>query len=287
MLRRSSPLKNALIVLLLLLLSIPTAYSRQIDDGYDPLLSPLAASLDGHVDVLVGRYEQTHSLLLANHVLTWMSNMPLTASKPSAPYVPEGVILAVQPSGQVGPEPVPPGRRLAFQEFYEEWLRAPLGRRIFISYSRADAAQAALVEKTLRAQKFVTFIYLADDGKPKIPLIEEQRIFKTADVHLVIHSNAASASTGVTQERWTFDEVMTARAEEPKVQIFGPRGCPSTMAALEASVLLGIRAEFIDIARSPDAQRRARQRNIQSWPMIEVNGEPSETSDTPGCRRVW
>jgi hypothetical protein len=85
--------------------------------------------------------------------------------------------------------------------FMTEWSKAEESQRVFVAFTREDAATAQEVAQVLRAQGLVVFTYLRDKGaapwaKPEIV----GRLFREAGHHFVIDTMQARRSGGVAFE---------------------------------------------------------------------------------------
>ncbi|HET8773247.1 MAG TPA: hypothetical protein VFP80_05630, partial [Thermoanaerobaculia bacterium] len=93
-----------------------------------------------------------------------------------------------------------PKAKLA-QEFPRLWRRAPPANRVFIAFSRRDAAAANAVRRALEGKGYVCFTYIhGQTREPWANAVEVGRYFREAGNHLVIDSRAARASQGVRLE---------------------------------------------------------------------------------------
>jgi hypothetical protein len=92
--------------------------------------------------------------------------------------------------------------QLNLTEFKKAWERAPQSQRVFISFTRADAAYALDVKKSLTDRGFHTFVYLEGSNKaPTLTPREAGHFFGTAGHHFVIDTQNARRSSGVWFEK--------------------------------------------------------------------------------------
>ncbi len=98
-------------------------------------------------------------------------------------------------SGSTGAQP-------NLTKFKQAWERAPQSQRVFISFTRADAAYALDVKKALESRGFTTFVYLEGSNKaPTLTPKEAGHFFGTAGHHFVIDTQNARRSSGVWFEK--------------------------------------------------------------------------------------
>lgn len=106
------------------------------------------------------------------------------------------------------------------QEFPRLWRRAPPANRVFIAFSRRDAAAASAVRRALEKQGYVCFTYIHGQSRePWANAVEVGRYFREAGNHLVIDSRAARASKGVRLEAHALakpEAVKAAKAAQAK-----------------------------------------------------------------------
>lgn len=100
------------------------------------------------------------------------------------------------------------------QEFPRMWRRASPANRVFIAFSRRDAAAANAVRRALERKGYVCFTYIhGQTREPWANAVEVGRYFREAGTHLVIDSQAARASKGVRLEAHALASPEKAKAQ--------------------------------------------------------------------------
>lgn len=250
----------------------PATHAVRIGGGTHPVLSPLVELLDAlNVDVAPERCAANQTKV-ANHpraLVTPLGNLPSPAALPAVAQD-AGFVAAFTPAHQAKA----PGRSMSWTPaFYDEWLRAEPGKRIFLSYTRPDDEIARKVERILNERGYQTFRYLADNGHPKLPLNVEQLLFQQADEHLMLHTQNTRASYGVAAERLKLAKKEVDRKAQPRIAVHGRVGCSRTMETLRyIEERHHSRARFVDIeaAAAPDPGD-TRQR-MSRLPWVEIDG---------------
>lgn len=130
------------------------------------------------------------------------------------------------PSGAASPD---------IDQFLHEWSRASQNGRIFMAYTKDDAAAAKTVADVLRAQGYVVFTYIrGNDAAPWAKPEVVGQLFREAGHHFVIDTPNARKSVGV-----VFEALALARLKETTKQAAPARasgsGCPA-LAAGRSSV---------------------------------------------------
>jgi len=107
----------------------------------------------------------------------------------------EAALVAVRPrSGMTPPATA--------QQLARAWKDAPTTSRVFVSFTRADAAYARLLRLALETRGYSVFTYIRGDFL-SLPFnaVEVGRFFREAGHHIVIDSREARKSVGVAAER--------------------------------------------------------------------------------------
>ena len=103
--------------------------------------------------------------------------------------------------------------RLGPQQFESLWDGVEPSRRVFISYTRTDAAAARAIRDTLEARGHVVFVYRESaTSPPEFSARTVGKFFRTAHHHLVIDTPAARSSMGVALEAHTYRAIEAQRA---------------------------------------------------------------------------
>lgn len=110
----------------------------------------------------------------------------------------EAALLAAE-ADPSRPRPRPSG-------FLEYWERTPAEKRVFVSFTREDAAASRQVRTALERNGYLCFTYIrGENTQPWANAVQVGTFFREAGVHLVIDSPAARQSLGVQLEALAYN----------------------------------------------------------------------------------
>jgi len=188
----------------------------------DPVLGTLVSSLhENGIDVVGG---DTAALPLGQRPrVARLSGVPIPqdgTSPPSAPWMRQFLEGAVGFVAAVKPALPPTTAPSTADEFMARWNAAPREKRVFLSFTSADAHHAQLAANALREQGYVTFTFLnAGDSAPRYDAGTVGSVFANAGHHFVVDTPNARKSHGVWLESLTL-----ARLPNPPQSPRGPSG---------------------------------------------------------------
>jgi hypothetical protein len=127
------------------------------------------------------------------------------------------------------------GRRAESSDaFLKEWVQAPAGTRVFLSFTSTDVADAEKVAEAFRARGYTTFVYLnRAQPAPRYPAEVAGMMFQQADYRFVLDTPSARKSLGVTFEALL---ALPAPSPAPPPSPPDPPNAPSSAAAFAASI---------------------------------------------------
>jgi len=215
---------SAALAVALVLASPARVHTKALGKGADPMLAGFEAALDAEgIDIVPGLARDLDFKTENRPRLAKLGGFPVPqdAHRPPDPddwtrQFARGAfdyIAAYRPAESVAAPAAEPSRS---DEFLAEWSKASEAERVFIAFTRDDAATAHKVAQVLRAQGLVVFTYLR--GKDSAPWARPEvvgRLFREAGHHLVIDTLNARQSGGVVFEALAFARLkeVTKRAE--------------------------------------------------------------------------
>jgi hypothetical protein len=202
----------------LLLASPAPVHTKALGRGSDPMLARFDAALDSEgIDIVPGLARDLDFKTEHRPRLAKLAGFPLPQPSQNSPDSNEWMrqfkrgafdyITAYRPAENAAGLT---GEPSSSDEFLSEWSRAPAAERVFIAFTRDDAATARKVAQVLRAQGFVVFTYLrSEDEAPWAKPEVVGRLFREAGHHFVIDTLNARRSGGV-----AFEALVLARLKE-------------------------------------------------------------------------
>lgn len=209
---------SAALAIALVLASPTRVHTKALGKGADPMLAGFEAALDAEgIDIVPGLARDLDFKTEQRPRLAKLGGFPVAqdAHRPPDPddwmhQFTQGAfdyIAAYRPAEGVA---VPVAKPSSSDEFLIEWSKAPENVRVFIAFTRDDAATAHKVAQALRAQGLVVFTYLRDkDAAPWARPEVVGRLFREAGHHFVIDTLKARRSGGV-----VFEALAYARLKE-------------------------------------------------------------------------
>jgi hypothetical protein len=244
-------LAAALAALALCAASPEVAGAAKLDLEPNPALDPLVAPLErGGIDVL-GSWESLGAELppIRPRLASLAPVEPESAATAEAKWLFDysaGAVAAVA----VVPHELGEGESLDAQAFRAAWEAAPPERRLFVSFTRADAEAARRLRSVLEDAGFAGRLVWDDDAGAAGSL------FRSAGQHAVLDSAETRRSGGIWLQAWMLDTIRAATGfrparaepEDPRVALSGgghnggaeasrPGGAPGADGERERSAL--------------------------------------------------
>lgn len=198
-----------------------TASGALVGDAHrvDPILATLVDALHPKgIDVVGG---DTSEVPLDRRprvaLLSGVPNRRSAAGAVEAPWMREfrtgamGFVAALGPSAGAAPVTV--------DDFLNRWNAVSRDKRVFLSFTRADAHLADAAAEALRSQGYVTFTFLkANDSAPAYDPTTVGALFADAGHHFVIDTPNARKSEGVWLESKTLASIRREPPPEPPLE---------------------------------------------------------------------
>lgn len=215
---------SAALIAALLLTSPARVHTKILGKGADPMLARFEVALDAQgIDIVPGLARALDFKTEHRPRLAKLGGFPVPQD-PQPPPNPDDwmaqftrgafdYITAYRPAESTA---APAAEPSSSDEFLAEWSKAPEAERVFIAFTRNDAAAAQKVAQALRSQGFVVFTYLrSKDATPWARPEVVGRLFREAGHHFVIDTLNARRSGGVVFEALAFARLkeVTKRAE--------------------------------------------------------------------------
>ena len=215
------------------------ALTKKIGSGTDAVLDPITAALDAaNIDVVASFARDFPIEKDERPRVARLGGFPVSLDRPPSAGNQDWMreftrgafdyIAAFRPADGIPSSSAVEGR---LEAFLEAWERAPVEERVFIAFTREDAAHALKVAEVLRAEGMVVFTYL--ENSQSTPWARPEvvgRLFREAGQHFVIDSEGARRSSGVAFEALNYARLkaVTRRAEPSRTtrcrDIFGGLG---------------------------------------------------------------
>ena len=193
--------------------------TKSLGTGVDALLARFERALDAaNIDIVQGNARDLDFRKDVRPRLAKLSGFPRQKGAHRKPEPRDwmndfnrgvfGYVAAYQPPGT--PSTAAAQASPTSDAFLEEWGRTRQGDRVFVAFTRQDAAAAQKVAQVLKSQGFVVFTYLRDAGASPWAAPEVVgRLFREAGHHFVVDTPDARASGGV-----SFEALSLARLKE-------------------------------------------------------------------------